>query len=155
MEIVFTDEELSLKDPLKSETCSEEIQRFAKKEEMVQITCRITDELTANTILNLLFNMSSDDESPIGLEMVSIATDANCITENTKKELIGLLDKCKAIITGDRTKELEEIAGTIGRLGEMVSGISFPGQFPVETEGVTCTSQCASYEISKGEDENE
>ncbi len=155
MKIIFTDEELALKEVVENDSSSDDIQKFAKKGEIIQLTCSVTDEVVANTILNLLFKMSSEEESPIGLEMVSIATDANCITENTKKELVDILDKCKAIITGDRTKELEELAGAIGGLGGMFGGISLPTQSLFETEEVPCTSKCVSVELDKGEEENE
>lgn len=157
MKIILTDEELSLKEVVKSDvpSDSDDIQKFAKKGEIIQLTCSVTDEVIANTILNLLFKMSSEEESPIGLEMVSIATDANCITENTKKELVDLLDKCKAIITGDRTKELEELAGAIGGLGGMFGGISLPTPSMFKTQEVPRKSECISVELNEGEETNE
>lgn len=155
MEIIFTDEELALKKIIESEMNLDDVQKFAKNNEVIQLTCRVTDEVIANTVLNVLFKLSETDKNPIGLDLVSVATDANCITENTKKELVDLLDKCKAIITGDRTKELEELASAIEGFGSTFRGIPFPTQIPFESEDIPYTSESISVELDEGDDTNE
>lgn len=134
MEIVWNEDEQIIQSALTDNTTSDDsITVFCRENEIIQITAKVQNATALNTLLNVLFSMKDGEGNPTGLELISIATDNNCITEDMKKEIVDHLDKCKEIITGDNSKQLAEIASMIsGMSGLLGNSLGEPPCIPNE-----------------------
>lgn len=131
MEIVFNDAENQLLQNIKSEIDEENTRLFCNTGDVIQITGIVKNGELFNTILNSLFDLEDSDESPLGLDIHTIATQENCITESVKKELLDHIEKCKELISGDKSSKLKELGGALpGLLGMIPNTMSSDIQIP-------------------------
>lgn len=121
MKIVFDDNEIHLLKNIQSGECDDETTKtFCNTGDVIQITGVVKDSKLLNTILNIMFELEDDSENPLGLDVQSVATQENCITEGVKKEIISHIDKCKELLTGDQSSKIAELGATLASMSSML-----------------------------------
>lgn len=121
MKIVFDDNEIHLLKNIQSGECDDGTTKtFCNTEDVIQITGIVKDSKLLNTILNILFELKDDSENPLGLDVQSVATQENCITEGVKKEIISHIDKCKELLTGDQSSKIAELGAALASMSSML-----------------------------------
>lgn len=120
MKIVFDDNEIHLLKNIQSGECDDETTKTCNTGDVIQITGVVKDSKLLNTILSIMFELEDDSENPLGLDVQSVATQENCITEGVKKEIISHIDKCKELITGDQSSKIAELSATLASMSSML-----------------------------------
>lgn len=121
MKIVFDDNEIHLLKNIQSGECDDETTKtFCNTRDVIQITGIVKDSQLLNTILNIMVELEDDSENPLGLDVQSVATQENCITEGVKKEIISHIDKCKELITGDQSSKIAELSAALASMSSML-----------------------------------
>ena len=121
MKIVFDDNEIQLLKNIQSGECDVETTKtFCNTRDVIQITGIVKDSQLLNTILNIMFELEDDSENPLGLDVQSVATQENCITEGVKKEILSHIDKCKELLTGDQSRKIAELGAALASMSSML-----------------------------------
>lgn len=121
MKIVFDDNEIQLLKNIQSGECDDETTKtFCNTGDVIQITGVVKDSKLLNTILNIMFELEDNSENPLGLDVQSVATQGNCITEGVKKEIISHIDKCKELLTGDQSSKIAELGAALASMSSML-----------------------------------
>lgn len=121
MKIVFDDNEIHLLKNIQSGECDDETTKtFCNTGDVIQITGVVKDSKLLNTILNIMFELEDDSENTLGLDVQSVATQENCITEGVKKEIISHIDKCKELLTGDQSSKIAELGAALASMSSML-----------------------------------
>ena len=137
MKIVFDDNEIHLHTNIQSGECEDETTKtFCNTGDVIQITGVVKDSKLLNTILNIMFELEDDSENPLGLDVQSVATQENCITEGVKKEIISHIDKCKELLTGDQSSKIAELGAALASMSSMLPNALPPDIDILDADGV-------------------
>lgn len=120
MKIVFDDNEVHLLNIQSGECDDETTKTFCNTGDVIQITGIVKDSQLLNTILTIMFELEDNSTNPLGLDVQSVATQENCITEGVKKEILSHIDKCKELITGDQSSKIAELGAALAGISSMI-----------------------------------